>query len=214
MPEKRGIGFFEYKMSAALLFFSRVCYLSSFYAVSMNLGPHCVKSDGIITILSFSRSLTAFIAPFGFKGLFQARDRLSRFLSTLVQSSSTFLSTLHLLLFSTWYSSQGPLTGVCIIIGGGFLSFYLASVSGPFFKVDIGPLVRSVIVVIVLSLLSAHELEVVHLLQLGDDELAPHVGDLHLELLDLHVADLDVVLHVVEVALAQDPPGKRSKVKK
>ena len=79
MPEKRGIGFFEYKMSAALLFFSRVCYLSSFYAVSMNLGPHCVKSDGIITILSFSRSLTAFIAPFGFKGLFQARHLVSIF---------------------------------------------------------------------------------------------------------------------------------------
>jgi hypothetical protein len=34
-------------------------------------------------------------------------------------------------------------------------------------------------------LLAAHQLEVVHLLQLRRDELAPHVGHLHLQLVDL-----------------------------
>ena len=55
-------------------------------------------------------------------------------------------------------------------------------------------------------LLSAHELEVVHLLQLGDDELAPHVGDLHLELVDLHVAQLHGVVDVVHFAFGRHPP--------
>merc|ERR1719150_2135642 len=55
-------------------------------------------------------------------------------------------------------------------------------------------------------LLSAHELEVVHLLQLGDDELAPHVGDLHLELVDLHVAQLDGVVDIVHLAFGRHPP--------
>ena len=55
-------------------------------------------------------------------------------------------------------------------------------------------------------LLSAHELEVVDLLELGDDELAPHVGDLHLQLVDLHVAQLHRVVHVVHLALGRNPP--------
>ena len=59
-------------------------------------------------------------------------------------------------------------------------------------------------------LLSAHELEVVDLLELGDDELAPHVGDLHLQLVDLHVAQLHRVVHVVHLALGRNPPVVKS----
>ena len=56
-----------------------------------------------------------------------------------------------------------------------------------------------VVVVVVIDLFfSSHELEVVDLLELGDDEFSPHVGDLHLQLVDLHVAELHAVLHVVE----------------
>ena len=46
------------------------------------------------------------------------------------------------------------------------------------------------------------------LLELGDDELAPHVGDLHLQLVDLHVAQLHGVVDVVHLALGRHPPVK------
>lgn len=49
---------------------------------------------------------------------------------------------------------------------------------------------------------SSHELEVVDLFQLGDDELAPHVRDFHLQLMDLHITQLDTVLNVVEGGFA------------
>ena len=56
-------------------------------------------------------------------------------------------------------------------------------------------------------LLAAHELEVVHLLQLGDDELAAHVGHLHLQLGDLEVAQLHLVADGIDVVLGSDPPA-------
>ena len=53
------------------------------------------------------------------------------------------------------------------------------------------------------------------LLELGDDELSPHVGALELQLLDLHVPQLHAVLHVPVVVLDVHPPAKggRSKFK-
>ena len=77
-----------------------------------------------------------------------------------------------------------------------------------FFFALLHPLSFSVVVAffVPLSLLAAHELEVVDLLELGDDELAPHVGDLHLQLVDLHVAQLHGVVDVVHLALGRHPP--------
>lgn len=47
-----------------------------------------------------------------------------------------------------------------------------------------------------LGLLASHELEVVDLLELGDDELAVHVVHLQLEGVDLHLVLLHLMLHV------------------
>ena len=47
-----------------------------------------------------------------------------------------------------------------------------------------------------LGLLATHQLEVVDLLEGGDDELAVHVVDLQLQLVDLHLVLLDLVLHL------------------
>lgn len=58
--------------------------------------------------------------------------------------------------------------------------------------------------------LSAHEFEVVNLLQLGEDELSPHVGQFHLQFLNLHVIESDSILDVVQCALGVDP-AKKSK---
>ena len=57
----------------------------------------------------------------------------------------------------------------------------------------------------------AHELESVDLLQLGDDELSPHVRDFHLELLDLQVSQFDGVFQVVLLILAGHPSGTKQR---
>ena len=58
----------------------------------------------------------------------------------------------------------------------------------------------------------AHELESMDLLQLGDDELSPHVRHFHLELLDLQVPQFDRVFQVVLLILAGHPSGNNIKV--
>ncbi len=57
--------------------------------------------------------------------------------------------------------------------------------------------------------LAAHEFEGVDLLQLGDDELAPHVVDLHLEVVDLEVAHVNLAFGIVLGAFRRYPPAKK-----
>jgi len=53
---------------------------------------------------------------------------------------------------------------------------------------------------------ASHQLEVVHLLQLGKDEFAAHVGHLHLQIVNLHVLDVNVAFNIIFLAFGFHPP--------
>lgn len=59
-------------------------------------------------------------------------------------------------------------------------------------------------------LFTSHQFEVVHLLQLGKDEFAAHVRHLHLQVVDLHLLDVNVAFDIVFGAFCFDPPATDS----
>lgn len=58
-------------------------------------------------------------------------------------------------------------------------------------------------------LFTTHKLEVVDLLELWQNELSPHVSDFHLQLVDLHITNFDIVFNVILFRFLCDPPREK-----